>query len=181
MNLVDGDVTLRAIERSDNMILKDLLNDPETERDVGGWSFPVSIEGQDRWFEYITNEKNPNCFRYAIDKDGTCVGMAGFHDIDYKNSSAQVDIKMLKTYRGQGIGTTSMKLLMAYAFDELNLHCLLAEILEDNAASRKMHEKAGFTLDGILRDRVYKNGKYHNQCAYSILKEEYRKKTGDHI
>lgn len=36
MNIVDGDITLRAIEKKDNEVLKELVNDPEVERNIGG-------------------------------------------------------------------------------------------------------------------------------------------------
>lgn len=39
-------VILRAIEREDQEFLKEMINDPELEKLVVGWSFPVSLEMQ---------------------------------------------------------------------------------------------------------------------------------------
>lgn len=42
MNIVGKLVTLRAMERSDCEMVKEMFNDPEIENLVVGWSFPVS-------------------------------------------------------------------------------------------------------------------------------------------
>ena len=98
---------------------------------------------------------------------------ARVHEIDYKNATAKVDIKLARSIRGKGVGTRAMKMLVAYAFDELNLHCLVAEILENNLRSKRMHEKAGFKTDGLLRSRIYKGGQYLGVYSCSVTKEEY--------
>lgn len=179
MYIVDGNVTLRAIEKEDNRILKQLINDPDTESKTGGWSFPVSEEKQELWFEAVTSSTSKTSVRFAVEVDGRCIGMAGFHGIDYKNSNAGVDIKLARESRGKGIGCKVVRMLQKYAFEELNLHILISEVLEDNGASRKTFEKAGFSLDGVIRDRVYKGGSYHGQCFYSVLKDEYMRGRGN--
>lgn len=174
MNLIFDEITLRAIEEQDNEILKNLINDPDVESGVGGWSFPSSDEKQKQWYQAITANKDLTIVRFAVDIEGNCVGMAALHAIDYKNSNAGMDIKLIRDVRGKGIGYKVIKMLERYAFEELNLHVLISEILEDNVSSRKAFEKAGFILDGIMRSRIYKNGRYHGQCSYSLLKSEYQ-------
>ncbi len=173
MNLISGSIVLRAIEEDDNEVLKALINDPDVESKVGGWSFPSSTEKQMQWYRAVTAGSDPSTVRFAVDVDGICVGMAALHGIDYKNSNAAVDIKLVESARGNGIGYRVIKMLEDYSFQELNLHVLVSEVLEDNMPSRGTFEKAGFTLDGIMRNRIYKNGRYHGQCSYSLLKEEY--------
>lgn len=178
MNLVDREITLRAIEMKDNVVLKALINDPDVESRVGGWSFPSSDERQMQWYQAATLNTDKSIVRFVVDDRGECVGMAALHEIDYKNSNAGIDIKLMKNARGRGIGYRVIKMLEDYAFNELNLHVLISEVLEDNDVSRRLFEKAGFTLDGILRERIYKNGRYHGQCEYSLIRGEYRSLEG---
>ena len=49
MNIQGNNVVLRAISLKDANMLMELLNDAETERMLGGSSFPVSLEGQEKW------------------------------------------------------------------------------------------------------------------------------------
>lgn len=175
MELRGAGVTLRAMEKRDNELFKRMVNDPEVEAKVIGWSFPSSDEGQSAWYgaEAAAYGTDTHKVRYAVDVEGACVGMAGLHGIDYKNASASVDIKLAAEARGRGIGTAAIGLLVKYAFEELNLHCLQADILEGNHASRRAFEKSGFVLEGVLRERVYKGGRYQNVCMYAVLKEDY--------
>jgi len=168
------DITLRAIEESDMELLKDLINDPEIEIMTGGYSFPVSTYQQRSWFEKIQNRNNE--LRLIVDtKDHGAIGVVMLTDIDWKNRSAQSHSKItsVNNMRGRGYGTKASYALLKYAFEQLNLNCIYSHILEYNQASKRVREKLGFTREGILRDRVYKNGKYHNVEVWSLLSSEY--------
>ena len=62
-----------------------------------------------------------------------------------------------------------------YAFNELRMHCLYAEVLTYNHVSQSLFEHCGFKKDGILRSRVYKYGAYQDMIAYSIIKDDVKK------
>ena len=61
-------VILRAIEREDQEFLKEMINDPELEKLVVGWSFPVSLEMQMQWYEKQRNDLQN--LKYIIEADG---------------------------------------------------------------------------------------------------------------
>ncbi|MGB4386110.1 MAG: GNAT family protein [Caldicoprobacterales bacterium] len=172
MLLIDDDLKLRAIEYRDADFLREMINDPEIEKMVLGWSLPVSEQKQIEWI----NNLKVDDMKFIIDLNGQAVGMASITNLDFKNSVAGLNIKIGSgEYRGKGIGTRTINLLIKYCFDELNLNCLTANILEYNIPSQKLFEKCGFRRDGVLRSRVYKGGKYHNVYAYSLLRSEYKK------
>ena len=166
-----GDVvTLRAIEERDADVLREMINDPNVEQMVVGWSFPVSKAAQIRWIQNLQqNDKNQ---RYIVDVQGSGVGMASITNIDTKNGTFVVNIKLLDKAKGKGVGYETVQLLLAYGFQELNLHCATACILDYNITSQKLFEKCGFQKDGVLRKRIYKKGEYHDLYAYSLIKEE---------
>jgi RimJ/RimL family protein N-acetyltransferase len=171
MILIEGNLILRAIEIKDATFLQDMINDPELENMVLGWSLPVSEHKQIEWIKGL----NANDMRFIIEVEGLAIGMASITKVDLKNSVANLNIKIKKDeHKGKGIGTKTIRLLIKYCFDELNLHCLTANILEHNKPSQILFEKCGFKKDGVLRSRVYKRGKYHNVLAYSLLRSEYQ-------
>ncbi|WP_456112498.1 GNAT family N-acetyltransferase [Ruminococcus sp.] len=170
MILKDDVVLLRAIEEDDANVLMDLINDPEVENSVFGWSYPVSLSSQKKW---ILNLSNDTTVRYIIDVDKEAVGVAIISSIDMKNRTSNMNIKLLKSVRGRGIAMHALGLIIRYCFDELNMHCLTANVIERNENSRKLWIKLGFNEDGVLRQRIYKNGTYHNIVSYSLLREEY--------
>lgn len=170
MNLKDDVILLRAIDEGDAEILMNLINDPEVENSVYGWSYPVSLSAQKKW---ISNLNTDTSVRYAIEFESLMVGVAIISSIDMKNRSANMNIKLLKSARHKGVATRAIKLLVKYCFEELNMHCLTANVIEENVYSIKLFEKMGFSKDGVLRERVFKKGKYHNIVAFSLLKKEY--------
>lgn len=170
MYLKDSVITLRAIEERDADLLYEMINDPEVEQMVVGWSFPVSKPAQLKWIQNLQqDDKNQ---RYIVDFQDRGVGMASITSIDTKNGTFVVNIKLVESAKGNGIGYRTVQLLLAYGFHELNLHCATASILDYNIASQKLFEKCGFQKDGILRKRVFKKGSYHDLYAYSLIKEE---------
>lgn len=170
MFLKDDEIVLRAIEMEDSQVLHKMINDPEMESMIIGWSFPVSTEMQNEW---IRNLDNKDCVRYAIDVGEGIEGVAIISSIDYKNRVAHFGIKLKRDARGKGIATRAVRLMAQYCFFELNLNCIEVNVLESNLASRSLWEKVGFKPEGILRERIYKNGKYRNVIIYSLLKDEY--------
>jgi RimJ/RimL family protein N-acetyltransferase len=58
----------------------------------------------------------------------------------------------------RGIGTEAIDLACSYAFERLNLHRIYAYVLEINPRARRAFEKAGFALEGTLRqDRWFED------------------------
>lgn len=173
MNILGNNIILRAISKNDAKLLLDLINDPETEKMLGGSSFPVSLEEQEKWI--ATQCERSDILRCIVAQKGNeeGIGTVILSDIDNKNGVAQVHIKMDKQKgRGKGYGTEALKTIVKYAFDELRLNCVYAEILEYNIVSQKLFEKCGFHREAILRERVYKGGKYINVITYSRLQKD---------
>lgn len=166
-------IVLRAVEEADNSMLLSLINDPDTEMMLGGSSWPVSESEQLRWFE--EQEQNHDVLRciIALKENGNALGTIILSDIDQKNGTAQVHIKLSKDGgRGKGYGTDAVKTLIRYAFRELRLNCIYAYILSYNVVSIRLFEKCGFKKDGILRERAFKNGRFIDLLAYSVLNRE---------
>lgn len=170
MNIKGSTVTLRAVEARDMDILKELINDADTEYMLGGWSFPVSDEAQHAWFSALTPRADE--LRTMIDVRGRTAGTAILSDIDYKNGSAQLHIKLrADDFRQKGYGTDAVKALVGYAFKELRLHSVYAAVSDINMPSKKLFEKCGFEKEGVLRQRLYKRGEYIDIIMYSVIND----------
>lgn len=170
MNIIGERIFLRAIELSDKDVLLDIINDAATEHGLGGWSFPLSELNQEEWIKSLKpNEKILRCM-IAMKGNNQAIGTAILSDLDYKNGNAEIHIKIHSTTRSKGYGTETIKLLINYAFNELRLNCIYAHINSYNEKSQNLFGKCGFLKEGILRDRIYKNGKFHNIYSYSLLK-----------
>ena len=75
MNIKGKKVTLRQMSLADMEMICDMFNDPELEDLVVGWSFPLSLEQQKKWYENHIND-NTN-FRFVIETDADgAIGIA---------------------------------------------------------------------------------------------------------
>jgi len=174
MNLVGKKVILRPIEEEDLEMLRELTNDPDFEKMIVGWSFPVSKKDQEAWF---SNAKNGlDRLRYAIEteEDGA-VGMIGLRDIDWKNGTATgLGMRIArKEIRTRGLATDAWMTLMRYAFNELRLNRVNGSALAYNKASLRVCEKVGFKVEGTMRQAVFKNGEFHDVVMMGCLKSDY--------
>lgn len=172
--IIMGDtIILRAITIEDAPLLLELINEPETEKMLGGYSFPVSLDEQLKWIE--SQAGNREVLRCIVaDKADEKIGFGTviLSDIDSKNGVAQVHIKMdKKNGRGKGYGTDALNTIVKYAFNEMRMNCIFADVLEYNIPSQRLFEKCGFRKEGILSSRVYKSGKYNNIISYSRVRQ----------
>ena len=62
----------------------------------------------------------------------------------------------------------------AFAFCERKLHRLSLDVFSFNIRAKKAYEKAGFRVEGILRDAIWDNGVYADDILMSILEEEWK-------
>lgn len=173
MNIKGKYVMLRAMGKGDMEMVCSMFNDPELEDAVVGWSFPLSLEQQNRWFE--NNMSDNYNFRFIIEtsNDGA-VGIATLINIDWKNRHAEHGIKLAnKERRSKGIGTDSVMAIMRYAFDELGLNRLNGSWFSNNLASKGMYMKCGWKEEGIRRQYVFKKGEYRDLVEVGILASEY--------
>lgn len=170
----DNTIELRAIEYKDVQLLKEIINDPEIEKMVLGWSFPVSDDQQINWITSVQND--PNTLRLIISvKEFGAIGVVSLSELDYKNGTASANIKTAQRneIRKKGFGYQAMTLIIDYAFNQLNLNCIDAEVLHYNYPSQNLFKKCGFQYEGTLRKRIYKEGDYQDIYSYSLLRADY--------
>ncbi|GHV59685.1 N-acetyltransferase [Spirochaetia bacterium] len=169
-----GCATLRAIEENDFDLLFFMMNDPDIENQTVGWHLPVSSLEQKQWIAaYKNTDTNIRLMVELI--NGKTIGMVSLTDIDWKNKTAGLGYKIhapLEDRIKGDIFDGSMALLN-YTFNELGLNCIECRTLVNNVFSLKLQYKLGFKKEGEIRERIYKNGKYHNQIVTSLLKSEF--------
>jgi ribosomal-protein-alanine N-acetyltransferase len=77
---------------------------------------------------------------------------------------------------GQGYMSEALHLMIGYAFDELGLHRLEADIQPINVASQRLVEKAGFRNEGMSPGFILINGEWMDHQRWALTNE--RRRTG---
>lgn len=113
------------------------------------------------------------CERTASNGDigeGKPVGSVYIRDIDHVHHKGEYGIFIGEdSARGRGIGTTAARLMIKYAFDELELHKLFLRVFADNTGALRSYEKAGFQREAYLKDEVCIDGIYRDMVLMAVI------------
>ncbi|WP_282180436.1 GNAT family N-acetyltransferase [Maribacter stanieri] len=106
-------------------------------------------------------------------------GCTRYMNINHKNKVLHIGSTWIgKEFQSTGLNSQMKKLMLDFAFNNLNFEKVEFRIDERNIASRKAVEKLGCTLEGILRKDVYLlDGFKRNTCCYGLLREEWLDKN----
>ena len=105
--------------------------------------------------------------------EGRIVGTIGCNDISMGNKSAEIGYWLAKDATGNGIITKCCRALINYCFSELQLNRIVIRAMVENAPSRAVPERLGFTLEGIARQVAMQNGVPIDLAVYSLLLDEW--------
>ncbi|KNF08235.1 acetyltransferase [Gottschalkia purinilytica] len=170
-------IRLRGIERKDLELACRYMNDPDVILNL--WTmipYPMTMEKEEKWFE--EQNKNNNIYNFAIEtiNESKYIGGCGINNLDWNNSTATVGIYIGdKNYRSKGYGTEAMKLLLDFIFNQINVNRVELYVFSFNERAIKSYKKNGFVEEGRLRQRLFRNGKFHDEIVMSVLREEYFK------
>lgn len=163
----------RKPEMADVKEIRDLKNNEKAALLLGGIFHPYTTEDIERWINFHNNNPEEVLLVVEDKTTGKLIGHVGLYKIDKIAKKTEYGILLADDEsRGKGYGTKATKLMVDYAFNSLGMHKVTAEVLSENAPSVAMFKKCGFSVDGCLRDDVYKNGRYYDVLSMSILVNE---------
>lgn len=129
--------------------------------------------GEDEIREFIKNSYTSINKHFAIvDESDEYLGTISLKNIDYKNRNAEYAISTRSKIRGTGINTIANKLLLEYAFDELELVRVYLNVLSTNVRAKKFYEKNGFIYEGTFKNHILINSCFEDLDWYGILNEK---------
>ena len=111
----------------------------------------------------ITLKGNPNL-----------IGIIGHYRIQPENHRSEIGYMILPQFNGQGIVTEALKKVLAYGFDDLQMHSIEAVIDPGNIASERVLQKSGFVKEAHLTENEYFNGTFYDSVIYSLLKRNFK-------
>jgi len=133
--------------------------------------YPYTIEDA-KWYvnSCVSNDEIRQCIR-AIVVDGEAVGTIGvFIKNDVYCKSGEIGYWLGEPFWNRGIISEAIKQISDLVFQKYNVVRIFAQPYAGNIGSRKVLEKAGFELEGVLKKSVYKNGVIFDSCIYSLIK-----------
>jgi RimJ/RimL family protein N-acetyltransferase len=133
------------------------------------------IEDSDRGWA----EESRAGFVIAHAADGDGLGTIGLGLSANDAGLASVGYWLRREARGHGAATIAVRLVSAWAFDELGIKRLSLFTLPGNVTSQRVAERAGFTREGILRAWQPTRDGRRDCVMFSLLPDDQNRKPSD--
>ncbi|MCE3296672.1 MAG: hypothetical protein K0R65_2386 [Crocinitomicaceae bacterium] len=163
-------IFLRAVEPADATRIMLWENNPEHWR-VSGTEAPYSMHGILEYINSIRNFRQSGELRLMIclNSNEEAIGTLDLFEANFKHGHAGVGILVAeKSERNKGFARESLDLLAEYTSVLLGFHSLTANILEDNEASIRLFESAGYEWIGTRKEWFLDRGKRINERIYQL-------------
>ena len=107
---------------------------------------------------------------------GEFVGSSGLHAIDWSVPRFEIGYWCRTRFCGQGYITEAVQGITTFAFEVLGAERVAIHCDCRNGRSRRVAERAGYQLEGVLRARDRrKDGSLEDSLVFSLVREDYGK------
>lgn len=174
---VDDDTEVRPVHAADAEELYRLVR--ENEEHLYPWMGWVPEDGFTRedMRDFIRRSekavRDQSQFNALIVQSGKIVGVTGFPLIDWSNRIAHIGYWLDRSHTGHGLMTQSVRALLTYAFDALEMNRIEIRCATNNKTSAAVAERLGFTREGALRQARLMRDTYIDEYVFSMLREEW--------
>jgi len=135
-----------------------------------------------KWLEKAIEEQSNNQHWFSIRKldDDKLLGDIDLYVYNWPGRDAFVGLGIgEREFWGKGYGTDVMRVMLRYAFTEVNLNRVTLNVFEYNPRAIRSYEKAGFRHEGRERQVLNKEGRRWDMVYMGILREEWMEQNGD--
>jgi len=169
------EIYLRAVQATDYEYTHKWRNNRNITKSLGGNTFYISIDREKKWIEASVNDDSKNLHLIiCLEENHQPIGMVNLTSIDLINRKAEFSIQVGDAkLHGKGIGEQATRLILTHGFNELNLNKIYLKVIADNEKAIKLYQKIGYIEEGILKQDLFKMGKYHDVIIMAIFKSDF--------
>lgn len=128
------------------------------------------------WMEKRASDDDPHRFSFSIRtlKEDRLIGFISLYLPVVHGCDAWAGIGIGdREFWGRGYGTDAMRVILRYAFTELNLHRVSLALHAYNQRALRSYEKVGFQMEGRVRGEGLREGQRIDALYMGILRSEW--------
>ena len=114
-----------------------------------------------------------NGFDCAIVRDGWIVGCVGYHLVSWQHRCTSIGYWLAESEQGRGTMTLAVRALVDHAFGAWELNRVEIAAAVENARSRAVARRLGFTEEGRRRQVERVGDRYFDHVVHSMLASEW--------
>jgi len=131
----------------------------------------ITHEDHIKWFNNYVMKGLCSQFIIELIEPSMDIGTVFIKNIDKKNDKGEFGIFIgEENLRGKGYGKIATELILEHAFMDLKLNRVYLSVLADNLSGVKCYTKAGFELEGVLRQDFKYGNNYYDVILMSVLR-----------
>jgi diamine N-acetyltransferase len=132
---------------------------------------PVTRASELAWISRSVEDRSQvNFVIVSTEPEALAVGTISLTSIDTRSRHAEYGrVFVDPANRRGGVATRASRLLLAYAFRELNLRRVYLRVFAENARAIELYTRLGFVEEGRLREHVYKDGSYRDVVLMAVF------------
>lgn len=162
-------VVLRPVEEADHPLIHRWMNDPEVWRYMD-YERPYSLAEVRADVERARAEGQP----FTILVDGRPIGRIGLNRFRRRDRICSFYLYVGEPeFWGQGLATDAVMALLEFAFANFDLNMVELWTLADNNRAIASYERSGFVLEGRVRERSWKEGRWVDHVVMSVKRDEF--------
>jgi RimJ/RimL family protein N-acetyltransferase len=116
----------------------------------------------------------PESLLFIIQIKERPIGYLSFYNIRWKDRIGEFGVVIgEKDCWNKLYGLDVYATFLDYAFNTLNMHKLYGTVVEYNERPIRLIEKGGGNKEGILKEYIFKDGRYYDMYMYSFSQKEY--------
>jgi ribosomal-protein-alanine N-acetyltransferase len=167
-------LSLRKMKETDSPQLFKIWSNPEVTRYMNIENFSNEDQAKEiiRYLSELASQNKAIRYTIILKNTNQIIGTCGFNMIDFENAKAEIGYDIDSTYWGNGYGREAVSCLLDYAFEHLKFMRVEAKVEPENVHSINLLEKAGFTLEGTLRNSEKSKGEFIDLHIFSRLKTD---------
>jgi RimJ/RimL family protein N-acetyltransferase len=148
--------------------------DPEVARLTRYSLQPMPREEVERFFQTRLLSTESVAYGIHLRASGRLIGLTTFSSLDPDNGSVLFHITIGESDAwGHGYGTEAARLMLWLAFERIGLHRVGLTVFAFNERAIRSYEKAGFRIEGQLREAIVRDDRYWDEIQMGILRDEW--------
>ena len=165
-------VRLRALEPGDAALMWRWHQDRAFHVPDGG-RYPTTLARTEEWLRSLGDPAYWGVYLGIENEDGALIGYLSLKHTEPEDRSAVLDVAIAPAFGNQGYGGEATRVLLRFAFDQMNLHRVWLRVPEHDACARRVYETCGFREEGRLREARFAGGRWWDLIVMGILAREF--------
>lgn len=173
--LKSENLILREIKLSDAEAIYRIFSDPQVLKYHDVETFKTIEEAKFLIYNLSESFREQEVIRWGIVKkaENIIIGTCGYSGWNKNRLRAEIGYELSPACWGQGIMTKALGAVIKYGFEKMQLNRIEATVMLPNIASMKLLRKLGFQEEGILRERGFWKGNFHDLKMFALLRKDY--------